>query len=138
MIDTIFALFVLFAAHCIGDYPLQGEFLAQFKSKSIFVLLCHCTIYTAVIMIGFWVLGLQHIGDIHMWSINVYTDFMFVIFLTHFVIDKIKCIYRDAISKEFNGNMNHPDAHKEDVLGFYVDQFLHCLVLIIIYIMYIV
>jgi Protein of unknown function (DUF3307) len=36
-------------AHYIGDYPLQGDFLANFKGKLDYVLFCHALIWTGCV-----------------------------------------------------------------------------------------
>jgi len=46
-------LIALFA-HALGDYPLQGNFLAQGKNDSKYLLLMHCIIYTGVVVLLFY------------------------------------------------------------------------------------
>ena len=47
MVDSFFVgLFCLFFAHCIADFSLQSDFIAEYKSKDLWVLVVHCIIYT--------------------------------------------------------------------------------------------
>lgn len=122
-------VFIMFAAHCIGDYPLQGEFLATYKAKNNFVLLVHSTIYTAIILMGFWLLNFNNY--LSYWSIDQYAHAMYFLLISHFVIDKFKCVIRYEIEKEY-GTMEDEEAHKRDVRMFYLDQALHLFVIFLI------
>lgn len=129
-VQIFFPIFVMVSAHCIGDYPLQGQFLGTYKSKNDFILLVHCFIYSAIITLGYWVLHMN--GFLDTWiDLDHYTDGFFVILITHFAIDKFKCVMRNLLEKEF-GDMNHPEAHKTDLQLFYLDQALHFIFLIIV------
>lgn len=39
-------LLILYVANLILDYPLQGTFLAEFKSKNNYILFVHCAIWS--------------------------------------------------------------------------------------------
>jgi hypothetical protein len=42
-------LFAATIAHCIGDFPLQGDFLANMKGKFDYILFCHALIWTGCV-----------------------------------------------------------------------------------------
>ena len=48
---------VLVFAHLLGDYPLQGDFLANFKGKNPIVLLTHAGIWTGTVLTALYLLG---------------------------------------------------------------------------------
>ena len=54
--DLLMDLFILLATHAIGDYPLQGEYLATTKGRNTWHLLMHSVIYTACIVCGFYII----------------------------------------------------------------------------------
>lgn len=114
-------LFILFAAHCIGDYPLQSEFLSKFKSSNLYILICHCAIYTLIIMIAFYCISIN--STYLNYDGRIIAD---VVFITHILIDKAKCIYRSCLQEsELNT--------KKDIYGFYVDQGAHMIILFLLY-----
>ena len=43
-------IYVVLFSHALADYPLQGNFLAQGKNESKYLLLMHCLIYTGVVV----------------------------------------------------------------------------------------
>jgi hypothetical protein len=109
---------VLIFTHYFADYCLQPEFLAITKGISWYNLLVHCIIYTGAITIAFYILG--------------YTDLYFIIsvvLISHIIIDKAKCIIcaknKDLHDKGYG-------AYNGDIL--YVDQFLHILILYILFV----
>ena len=92
-------VFIMLAAHAIGDYPMQGEYLATTKGQNFWHLFMHSVIYTACIMVGFFF---------------VTTHFMLAgvvclgVLMSHVVIDYLK-------------------SHGK--IGYVTDQTLHLLVL---------
>lgn len=73
------AIMVVFLAHFLADYPLQGFFLAEWKSKSWYILFIHCFIWSGLVAVGLMVCG-------------VYAPWKFVFLLVgHFGIDAWKC-----------------------------------------------
>ena len=91
--DVMFlAIFVLLVMHCIGDYSMQGKFLATEKKNSHIYMTIHCIIYTGLCAFGLFIAGM-------MLEINfTYFDFdcaIIAIFLSHFIIDTIKCRFND-------------------------------------------
>ena len=113
-------LFILFMFHCLGDYPLQGEYLATEKYKSKYILICHCSIYTLVIMLGF--IFLEYIGMIENVK-KVYGLIIFAVYLSHFWIDE-ETISANKTYKDENG--------KPDRFFFYLDQAAHVVVLLVL------
>lgn len=75
-------LFLLWL-HFVGDYPLQGSFLAQMKGKHDYLLLCHAIIWTGTISTGLWM-----IGSLAMWKVGF-------LLAGHFVIDRWKARKED-------------------------------------------
>ncbi len=75
--------FILLAAHCLADFPLQGDFLAKIKDPSRNTP-------------EFWVIGLFSHSVIHAGAVLVITGYLslaLVQFFTHFAIDYSKCRY---------------------------------------------
>lgn len=72
-IDTIL---ILIFCHLIGDYVLQGDFLAKTKGENWYHLLVHCALYCLPFYLFF---GL--------------TWHLMVIFVAHVVIDSLKARY---------------------------------------------
>jgi hypothetical protein len=89
----------LILGHYIADFPLQGDFLANFKGKNNYILLCHVLIYALFITAI-----LQFLGIYAVWK-------MVLLIVSHFVIDYWKCHF----------------APKETALttSLYIDQSLH-------------
>lgn len=55
----VFTFIMFLVLHCIADYPLQGDFLANFKGKNDFILLVHSIIWAGIISFGFLYVGKQ-------------------------------------------------------------------------------
>lgn len=72
-------LLFLQLANYIGDYPLQGDFLGQFKSKYYYLLFVHTFIWTGVVSCA-----LVYVGQFDWWK-------LIFLFVGHFFIDKWKC-----------------------------------------------
>lgn len=85
--------------HALADYPLQGDFLAQFKGKNWIAMTAHCLIWAGVINTG-----------LVYYSLNSWWSFPFL-FFGHMAIDKWKC------SRSGNG--------KELTSDLLIDQLLH-------------
>lgn len=92
-------IFTFLTLHAIADYPLQGDFLAQFKGKNWIAMTAHCLIWSGMIYFG-----LQYFELDKMWH------FPFL-FFGHMAIDKWKC------SRSGNG--------KELGSDLVIDQLLH-------------
>ena len=131
MLTVFVCICILLAGHCIGDYPMQGEFLAINKSKDKVCLLAHCIIYTFFFTIAELATMLIHGFPIFM-EIVVYI--ILIGLVTHLIIDKWKCSYRDRIMEELeSGAITKEKMHENDVLGFYIDQALHIFVMLVLY-----
>ena len=127
---------ILASAHCIGDYPMQSEFLSKYKSKNCFVLVVHCVIYTAFICIGFSL-------ALYLYNRSLTNEALMVLFyyilITHVVIDTVKCLFRNYLYKKNEDGteyVNVKDKKKReeaDVWGYYIDQVAHFVVLILPY-----
>ena len=72
------AFWVLFWLHFVGDYPLQGEFLANVKSKNDYVLFCHAVIWSGLIAVA-----LAFFGIFAWWKVAM-------LLIGHFIIDRWK------------------------------------------------
>lgn len=75
MITTLFFLLVL---HYIGDFPLQGQYLAENKGKNDYLLFAHSMIWSGVITAGLLWFGLYA-----PWKVAF-------LLMGHFAIDRIK------------------------------------------------
>jgi len=69
-------LFKLVMCHLIGDYVLQGDYLAKSKGKNWYDLWVHCMLYIIPFVIVFG----------YSWRI-------IILFLSHFIIDALKARY---------------------------------------------
>lgn len=100
MIEIIFFLIFL---HCLGDFPLQGAYLAENKGKNGYLLFAHSFIWAGTVSAG-----LLYFGMFAVWK---------VLFLVagHFVIDRWKA------RKQVSGNAE-----------LLIDQFLHGIQLVIV------
>lgn len=95
-------LILLLTVHCLADYPLQGDFLANIKGKNFFLLLVHSFIWAGMIY-----------GALILLNISC-NPFWFVFLLVgHVVIDKWKC--------------GRTDKSKALTLDLYIDQAGHLL-----------
>lgn len=93
-------LFAATIAHYIGDYPLQGEFLATNKGKLDYFLFCHALIWTGCVCA---VLG--HFGAFEWWKVAF-------LLVGHFFIDRWKA------RKEDKDNALTVDLWKDQALHF--------------------
>lgn len=97
MLTTLFAATI---AHYIGDYPLQGDFLANFKGKLDYILFCHAIIWTGCVCAA-----LGYFGAFAWWK----AAFLLV---GHFAIDRWKA------RKEDKTNALTFDLWKDQALHF--------------------
>ena len=103
--NNLNALILMGTLHCIADYPLQGDFLANIKGKNFFLLLVHSFIWSGIVY-----LGLLHLG--------MATPYEFaVLFVVHAAIDKWKC--------------NRPDKTKALTTDLYWDQAAHAVQILV-------
>jgi hypothetical protein len=94
-------LLILYVANIILDYPLQGTFLAEFKSKNNYILFVHCAIWS----FGLSVL-LMPLGLFAWWKVVM-------LLVGHVAIDYWKC---RGLYKKWN---------IKDWTSLYIDQSLH-------------
>lgn len=101
---------VLLFAHLLADYPLQGDFLANFKGKNHIVLVSHAGIWTGTIATATYLLGY-----------NVTFFDIAWLFVVHAVLDYLKA--------KPVGFYKKLDALKAGLL---IDQSLHVLQILIL------
>ena len=102
-------LFFLVIAHYIGDYPYQGDFLAQFKGKLNYILFCHALIWTGCVAIA-----LEWGGGFAWWKIAM-------LLVGHCMIDYWK--------------VNHPKAQEEGLTRLlWIDQLLHFMQVVVVWV----
>ncbi|MHA6260062.1 DUF3307 domain-containing protein [Sporosarcina sp. CAU 1771] len=70
---------ILLFAHLLGDYPLQGEFLAKMKGKNFIILSTHAGIWTGMILIAAYLIG---------YSVDIWD--VFILFTVHAIADYMK------------------------------------------------
>jgi len=92
---------VILLGHLIADYPLQGDFLANFKSKNMLILLTHCFIYG--LTMG---LFLQYLDCYDFYKVSL-------ILVVHIIVDIWKC----------EAGKKYPDKALKKYL--YIDQAIH-------------
>lgn len=85
-------ILTMLSLHAIADYPLQGDFLAQFKGKNWIAMTAHCLIWSGLI---YW--GLKYYGYAQP------HEFLFL-FIGHMIIDKWKC-NRSGNGKELTSDL---------------------------------
>lgn len=67
----------LFVAHLIGDYLLQTNWMASYKTTKLSALLAHCTVYTlSMVVVAYFTFG-----ALPLWAIAI-------IFFAHVFFDK--------------------------------------------------
>ena len=67
---------ILFFAHLLADYPLQGDFLSRMKGKNLIILGTHAGIWTGTVLVFAHFIG---------YSVDV-SD-VFILFIVHAVAD---------------------------------------------------
>lgn len=78
MLDKIYLLII---CHFIGDYVLQGEFIAQTKGKNFYHLIIHSVLYS----VPFYFIFQMQLQT--MWPLMIFLVF------THVIIDSAKATY---------------------------------------------
>jgi hypothetical protein len=73
------ALLILYTLNLILDYPLQGEFLANYKSKNNYILFVHSAIWAGGISIA-----LMYLSIFAWWKV-------LMLLLGHMAMDAWKC-----------------------------------------------
>lgn len=105
-----------FLAHFLGDYPLQGDFLATWKSKSNYILFVHSFIWSALVS-----LALVPFGAYAIWK------FAFLL-IGHFFVDLWKC-------RSFSSPEERKKIWRSEISGmhaFFLDQFFHACQIVLI------
>ena len=111
---------------------MQSAFLSKYKSEDLYTLFVHSVIYTFFATLGFELVAYLNNKQL---TQNQYGVLISVILISHFVIDKAKCIHRIRLYQKYGDEMNDlkTEGGRKDVLGYYVDQLLHILILVFIY-----
>lgn len=105
--NPFYVFLAIYFANLILDYPLQSEFLADYKSKNNYVLFVHSAIWGIGIFLVLISLGLGTIWKLPMLVIG------------HMLIDAWKC-------RGWYKKLNIKDWH-----SLYIDQGLHLIQLIV-------
>ena len=104
---------ILYFANLVLDYPLQGTFLANFKSKNNYILFVHCAIWALGISIVLLPLGL-----FAWWKV-------IMLLVGHFIIDYWKS-HRMYVKRDSNQiPRDNGEPTKADYIALYIDQCLH-------------
>jgi hypothetical protein len=99
---------ILYFCNLVLDYPLQGSFLAGWKSKNNYILFVHSAIWSLGISIA-----LLYLGLFEWWKVGM-------LLVGHFVIDYWKC-HRLYLKK----SERESEIGKRDFRALYIDQTLH-------------
>ena len=99
--------FILIGLHFLADFSLQNDFQAKLKGSNKYIMLSHCVVWTFCIMAG-----LKYLGIYSYWK-------LLFLYFGHFYIDAWKC--------------KRTDKSKALTTDLYIDQFLHFIQLIIVY-----
>jgi hypothetical protein len=69
---------ILMFAHLLADYPLQGEFLANFKGKNFIVLFSHAGIWTGCIAVAGYLIGFDvgYLDVALLFSVHTIADYL--------------------------------------------------------------
>jgi len=100
---------ILLLAHVIGDFPLQTDYIYQFKRKSFWGVLPHsfiCTVMNGLVLLPFLAKGQIWIA-------------IFFLLVSHAILDRSKIV----ISDKYTG---------ENLFHFLLDQVLHILLIWIV------
>lgn len=114
---------ILYFANLVLDYPLQGNFLSEYKQKNNYVLFVHCAIWGIGLSIVLMLLGL-----FSWWK-------LIMLVAGHYLIDYWKCrgLYKKWPVKrsydDFLGEIKKPII--SDYGSLYIDQFLHIIQILI-------
>lgn len=121
-------MLLLFAIHCLADFPLQGEYLERNKRKSLYLLVCHCILYAFIVWVGFCIITGVRFADYFSRVIFL------IIFISHVLIDFGKCYAMNSlIIERLNGIISNEKFRRlEDTLNRF-DQLFHILILFLIY-----
>lgn len=101
-------LIILFICHLFGDFVFQSDFLAKYKGINDYIMFIHCCIWSGVVFSGLWFV-----------SYNTGIGTFLSLVISHYIIDKWKCSLEDKT--------------KALTTDLYVDQALHGLIIILIY-----
>ena len=73
----------LLLGHCIGDWVLQNDWMAQNKQRTLLNIPCavHCAVYTLALSVALW------LGAPHAFSPLQLGLFLIFIFASHYMID---------------------------------------------------
>ena len=80
-------IYWLVAAHFIGDYVLQTEYIAREKCKNWYVMSVHCFLYSAAVLATFIWTGLIGSYSGFLSAENVF----FILYFSHAILDNLKC-----------------------------------------------
>lgn len=128
------AMMVLMIGHMIGDWLLQNQWMADRKTKNLWVRTLHVTIYTFVlwnVMVFWW-------NDPAVW-LNRKDDLSWLacwIFWSHFVIDSYKPLYwfrrlgRDPQTKSIETFRAHFGTPSGFMVYVTLDQVFHMVTLL--------
>lgn len=118
-------LFWLLFAHCMADFAFQSGFIAEYKSKDLWVLVVHCIIYTGCVMFAAVFISPFISASTLILGVGI------PIFLSHFIVDawKVKARMQIGIDDE---PVSDNEAFKEDQRIFHMDQVIHITILIVL------
>ena len=122
MFDILMYHFILLSCHCLGDFPLQGEFLSEWKDKNFYCLLVHCMIYSFVMYLG-CAYVMVHSGKMKTIDSESSCTIFLTFLISHVIIDFCKCTARNLLAEE------EKDGPK-DIGMFHIDQMLHIAVIV--------
>jgi hypothetical protein len=103
-------LFWLIFLHLLADYPLQGQFISDFKGKNQIIMFTHVWIWTGFICLGFYLLNIPFT--------NLEVVFLFTV---HYIADILK-----AKNLWFYKKLNPLGS------GLLVDQLIHVAQIVIV------
>jgi hypothetical protein len=110
------AIIVVFLAHFLADYPLQGDFLATWKSKSYYILFVHSFIWASLVSLA-------------LISFGLYAPWKFLVLLIpHAIIDGWKC----RTFKSPEDRQKTLGITMNGMQAFFIDQALHALQLAVV------
>lgn len=101
-------ILTLIAMHLVGDFAWSNSWISEVKATNNYILTVHSGLWTFAMGIGFYLIGIQ---------LSVLE--VFILFVTHYLIDKWKCNLKDK-TNALTGDL-------------YVDQISHMIVVMMIY-----
>ena len=119
-------LFILLAAHCVGDYVFQNEYIARKKYDSFLILFVHCILYAAACMVGLVIVDMclgMKLGQFQYFLV------MLTLLSSHYLFDLFKIDAENKLKVE---------SEETRIKYLWLDQLAHLAIIVMLYIVLVV